>query len=76
MIILEKMKKDINSVVGLYATEDVNGNMTNSIIKSSRIQDYSWTNIDDERTTIHRYQISFDGLHYVTISDTDVCYRD
>jgi hypothetical protein len=69
MYILEMMKKDVNSVVGLTVTLNFNVVPVVShtgVVKFAERRDYSWT-VDDVKTDIPRYLVSFDGTHYFTV---------
>lgn len=61
MTILEMMKKDVNSVVGLKVSYDFGGTKPIiDFITNTEIKEYQWE-IDGVWTKYLRYCISFDG---------------
>jgi hypothetical protein len=76
MYILEMMKKDPKSVVGLTVTIPFNVcDSVSGVIKTAEIRNYSWT-IDDVKTDVPRYIVSFDDVHFYNVDRFVTGYED
>lgn len=68
MYILEEMKKDPKSVIGLTVGVEVNGvpNAVIGVVKDAKVTNYSWM-VDDVETKVPRYFVSFDEVKYFNV---------
>ena len=68
MYILEMMKKNPASVIGLTVGVVINGvvDAVVGVVKDAEVRNYSWT-VDDNETEVPRYLVSFDGIKYFNI---------
>jgi hypothetical protein len=68
MYILEAMKKDVNSVIGLTVGVEINGvsNAVIGVVKDTKVKNYSWM-VDDVETKVPRYFVSFDEVKYFNV---------
>lgn len=76
MYIQEMMEKDVDSVVGLTVTIPFNVcDSVTGVIKFAEKRDYSWT-VDDVKTDVPRYLVSFEGNHFYTVDRFVTGYKD
>ena len=68
MYILEMMKKDPTSVIGLTVGVVINGvvDAVVGVVKDAEVRNYSWT-VDDIKTDVPRYLVSFDEVNYFRV---------
>jgi hypothetical protein len=70
MYILEMMKKDPKSVIGLTVGVEINGvpNAVVGVVKDAEVKNYSWAiSEDDIKTDVPRYIITFNEIHFYNV---------